>query len=121
VTARKCSESHECVSTTRVSNAPVLVLVASSPAQAAQHGEYVAHAPLDKPTVDQHNPHSTQPVGEHWPWYVYVPCTAASHTTRSDTTAYHYMHGKHGAGGSLAVDAAMLTVWSLLLFSLLNA
>jgi hypothetical protein len=31
------------------------------------------------------------------------------------------MHGKHGAGGSLAVDAAMLTVWSLLLFSLLNA
>jgi hypothetical protein len=118
VTARKCSESHECASS--VSNASVLVLVASSPAQAAQHGEYVAHAPMDKPTADQHTPHSTQPIGER-PWYVYVPCTSASHTTRSDTTAYHYMHGKHGAGGSLAVDAAMLTVWSLLLFSLLNA
>jgi hypothetical protein len=86
--ARKCSESDECTSS--VSSAPVLVSVASSPVQEAQHGEYVAHAPLDKPTADQHTPHSTQPVGER-PRYVYVPCTSASHTTRSDTTAYHCM------------------------------
>ena len=116
--ARKCSESDEC--TSNVSSAPVLVSVASSPVQAVQHGEYVAHAPLGKPTADQHTPHSTLPVGEHWLWYVCVPCTSASHTTRSDTTAYHYIHGKHGAGGSLAVDAAMWTVWFLLFFLLLN-
>jgi hypothetical protein len=31
------------------------------------------------------------------------------------------MHGKHGAGVSLAVDAALWTVWPLMFVSLLNA
>ena len=94
MTVRKCTESHECASS--VINAPVLISVASSPVQAAQHFECAAHAPLDKLTAGQHTPHSTLPVGEHWPWYVCVPCTSVSHTTRSDTTACHCMHGEHG-------------------------
>jgi hypothetical protein len=61
VTARKCSESHECASS--VSSAPVLVSVASSPvckrrntaSTLLMHGA----APLDKPTADQHTPLNT--------------------------------------------------------------
>ena len=49
----------------------------------------------------EHTPQSTQPVGEHWPWYVCVPCTSVSRTTRSDTTACHCMHGEHGQASLL--------------------
>jgi hypothetical protein len=44
-------------------------------------GECVARAPLDTPTADQHTRAApncyVQPVGEHWPWCVCIPCTAA--------------------------------------------